>query len=33
MRYLGAFGLELENKIVIFDANTLEFVYLENFVK
>ena len=33
MRYLGAFGLEFENKIVIFDANTLGFVYLENFVK
>ena len=33
MRYLGAFGLEFESNIVIFDVNTLEFVYLENFMK
>ena len=33
MPYLGVFGLEFENNIVIFDVNTLEFVYLENFLK
>ena len=33
MAFLGIFGLEFENNIVIFDISTLEFVYLENFVK
>ena len=33
MPYLGAFGLELENNIVIFKITTLEYVWLQNFVK
>ena len=33
MPYLGIFGLEFENNIVIFEINTLEFVKLLNPVK
>ena len=30
---LGIFGLEFENKIVIFEISTLEFVQLQNIVE
>ena len=33
MPYLGIPGLEFENNTVIFEINTLGFVYLQNFVK
>ena len=33
MLYLGTFGLQFENNIVIFEINTLEFVYLQTFAK
>ena len=33
MIYLGILGLEFENNIVIFEISTLEFVYLQNFVR
>ena len=33
MPYLGISGLEFENNTVIFEINTLGFVYLQNFVK
>ena len=33
MPYLGIFGLEIENKIIIFEIGTLEFVQLQNFMK
>ena len=33
MLYLGNFGLELKNAIVIFEIGALEFVELQNFVK
>ena len=33
MHYLGNFGLKFENDIVIFEINTLKFVYLQNFMK
>ena len=33
MPYLGIFGLELENNIIMFKVSTLEFVKLRNIVK
>ena len=33
MPYLGIFGLEFENNIVMFEISTLEFFQLQNFVK
>ena len=33
MAYLGIFGMELENNIVIFEICDLEFVYVQSFVK
>ena len=33
MPYLGVFGLEFENNIVMFEISTLEFVLLQNFDK
>ena len=33
MLYLGIFGLEFENNTVIFETNTFEFIYLQNFAK
>ena len=33
MLYLGIFGLEVENSIVIFEITTLAFLKLWNFVK
>ena len=33
MPYLGTFGLEFENTIVIFEMCTLEFVQVKNFAK
>ena len=33
MSHLCIFGLESENNITIFEISTLEFVYLQNFVK
>ena len=33
MLYLGTFGLQFENNIVIFEINTLEFVYLQTFAE
>ena len=31
MPYLGIFGLEFQKTIVIFEINSFEFVYLQNF--
>ena len=33
MPYLGIFGLEFSKTIVIFEIDTLKFVYLQNFAK
>ena len=33
MLYLGTFGLQFENNIVIFEINSLEFVYLQTFAE
>ena len=33
MLYLGTFGLQFENNIVIFEINALEFVYLQTFAE
>ena len=33
MPYLGIFGVEFENNTVIFETNTFEFIYLQNFAK
>ena len=33
MHDLGTYGLEVENYFVIFEISTLEFVYLQNFMK
>ena len=33
MPYLDIFGLEISKTIVIFEITTLEFVYLQNFLK
>ena len=32
-RFGDIFGLEFEKQIVIFEISTLEFIYLQNFVK
>ena len=33
MRDSGIFGLEFENNITMFEISTLEFVWLQNFMK
>ena len=33
MPYLGIFGLEFDDNILIFEISILEFVQLQNFVK
>ena len=33
MPYVGTFGLELGNNMIMFEMNTLEFAHVQSFVK